>query len=71
MYQAVSTLADILTYQNVAKRLEKNPPDLLLRPEVGTIGLFDFHLLEEGIEVGRQAARKEQDTLAGWSGRLA
>jgi NTE family protein len=67
MYQAVSTLADILTFQNVAKRLEQNPPDLLLRPDVGTIGLFDFHLLEEGIEVGRQAARNEEETLARWA----
>ncbi|MGD8855730.1 MAG: patatin-like phospholipase family protein [Chloroflexota bacterium] len=71
IYQAVSTLADILTYQNVAKRLEQNPPDLLLRPDVGTIGLFDFHLLDEGIEVGRQAALREEETLARWSRQLA
>jgi NTE family protein len=71
IYQAVSTLADILTYQNVAKRLEQNPPDLLLRPDVGTIGLFDFHLLDEGIEVGRQAALREEETLAQWSRQLA
>jgi NTE family protein len=70
IYQAVSTLADILTYQNVAKRLEQNPPDLLLRPDVGTIGLFDFHLLDEGIEVGRQAALREEETLARWSRQL-
>lgn len=70
IYQAVSTLADILTYQNVAKRLEQNPPDLLLRPDVGTIGLFDFHLLEEGIEVGREAARREEETLARWSDKM-
>jgi predicted acylesterase/phospholipase RssA len=54
-----------LTYQNVASHLEKDPPDLLLRPEVGTIGLFDFHLLEEGIEVGRQSAQNEEENLAG------
>jgi len=70
MYQAVSTLADILTYQNVLARLEDNPPDLLLRPEIGTIGLFDFHLLEEGIALGREAARAEESTLRRWSEQL-
>ena len=71
MYQAVSTLADILTYQNVLQRLEESPPDLLLRPEIGTIGLFDFHLLDEGIEIGLKAAREEEATLARWSSQLA
>lgn len=70
IYQAVSTLADILTYQNVISRLELSPPDLLLRPEIGTIGLFDFHLLDEGIRVGRQAAQSEESTLKRWSDEL-
>jgi NTE family protein len=71
MYQAVSTLADILTYQNVVQRIQQNPPDLLLRPDVGTIGLFDFHLLDEGIKVGLQAAKAEEGTLARWSVQLS
>jgi len=71
MYQAVSTLADILTYQNVIDHMEQCPPDLLLRPEIGTIGLFDFHLLDEGIEVGLKAAKDAEETLAGWSRQLA
>ena len=70
MYQAISTVADILTYQNVVGHLEQSPPDLLLRPEVGTIGLFDFHLLDEGIEVGRRAAKSQETTLEGWSAQL-
>ena len=32
------------------------PPDLHVQPEVGTIGLLDFHRTDEGIEAGRQAA---------------
>jgi NTE family protein len=70
MYQAISTVADILTYQNVVERLEESPPDLLLRPEMGTVGLFDFHLLDEGIEAGRRAARAEEATLKAWSDQL-
>ena len=70
IYQAVSTLADILTYQNVITHLEQSPPDLLLRPAMGTIGLFDFHLLDEGIEVGRQSAEAEMATFRSWSRQL-
>ena len=70
MYQAVSTLADILTYQNVVEHLEESPPDLLLRPEIGTIGLFDFHLLNEGIDIGRKAAKDQEKTLTSWKGQL-
>ncbi|UCG22862.1 MAG: patatin-like phospholipase family protein [Chloroflexota bacterium] len=70
MYQAVSTLADIVTYQNVINHLEQSPPDLLLRPEIGTIGLFDFHRLDEGIRVGRQSAKEEVTTFKAWSHEL-
>jgi NTE family protein len=63
IYQAVSTMADILTTQNVNDHMEETPPDLMLRPDMGTIGLFDFHRLEEGIEAGRQAAKAEESIL--------
>ena len=70
LYQAVSTMADILTYQNVIKHLEQSPPDLLLRPEVGTIGLFDFHRLDDGIKVGRRSAKAEDATFRAWSRQI-
>jgi NTE family protein len=57
LYQAVTTMTDIITSQNVDAHLEKSPPDLLLEPEIGTIGLFDFHRLNEGIASGRKAAQ--------------
>ena len=71
VYQAVSTMADILTYQNVAANLEKSPPDLFLQPEMGTIGLFDFHRLQEGIQVGREAARAEVVKLSTLADQMA
>lgn len=67
MYQAVSTLADIITAQNVKQHRKKAEPDVFLQPDVGSIGLFDFHRLDEGIAVGReaaQAANKELRNLA-------
>jgi len=63
VYQAVSTLADILTWQNVKENLEEAQPDVLLRPEIGTIGLFDFHRLDDGITVGQKAAQDAEEEL--------
>ena len=63
IYQAASTMADILTTQNVNDHMEETPPDLMLRPDMSTIGLFDFHRLEEGIEAGRQAAKAVESEL--------
>lgn len=34
-----------------------------LQPDVGNIGLFDFHLLDDGIAVGREAARAVDQEL--------
>lgn len=70
MYQAVSTLADILTSQNLDNHLEEAQPDLMLRPEIGTIGLFDFHRLDEGIAVGREAAQAAEPQLREFAARM-
>lgn len=38
-------------------RLERDPPDLSIRPELERMGLFEFHRAAEGIALGRAAAR--------------
>lgn len=63
MYQAVSTLADIMTAQNVKQHLKVSKPDVFLQPEVGSLGLFDFHRLDEGIALGRKAAQAANKDL--------
>jgi predicted acylesterase/phospholipase RssA len=63
MYQAVSTLADIMTAQNVKQHLKVSKPDVFLQPEVGSLGLFDFHRLDEGIAIGRKAAQAANKDL--------
>jgi NTE family protein len=57
MYQSVSTLADIITARNVQDHMKHAKPSLFLEPDVGSIGLFDFHRLEEGIMAGRKVAQ--------------
>ena len=51
---------DIAVQNSVGAKLKQTPPDVLIRPNLGTIGLFDFHRLEEGILVGRSAVRAHE-----------
>lgn len=59
----LSALVDIITDENSTHHLEVWPPDLLLRPEIGTISLFDFHRWQEGISAGRLAVWQVEHIL--------
>ncbi len=39
-------------------RLAGDPPDLVIAPKLGHIGLFEFHRAEEAIKVGAEAAER-------------
>ena len=49
-------------------RLAGDPPDVMIAPRCGKIGLFDFHRAKEAIEIGAQAAERAipdiEDALA-------
>ena len=62
-WQIMSTVADIITAQSFNARLAISQPDVLLRPYLGSIGLFDFHRWQEGIEAGRTAVREAETQL--------
>jgi NTE family protein len=55
IWQVASVISDILTTRSMDTRHSISRPDILLRPYVGTMGLFDFDEMDEGIEAGRQA----------------
>jgi NTE family protein len=50
-------------------RLAGDPPDVMINPRLGPIGLFEFHKAAECIELGRQAAIRAlpeiEDVLGG------
>ena len=53
-----------ITQDRIARsRLAGDPPDLMVSPKLGKIGLFDFHRAEEVIELGRMAAERSIDDL--------
>lgn len=45
-------------------RLAGDPPDVMIGPRLGRVGLFDFHRADETVELGRQAARRALDEIA-------
>jgi NTE family protein len=44
-------------------RLAGDPPDVMIGPRLGRVGLFDFHRADETIEFGRQATRRVLDEI--------
>ena len=52
-------------------RLAGDPPDAMVNPRLGRVGLFDFHRAEEIIELGAEAALKALDTIRDTAEALA
>jgi len=44
-------------------RLAADPPDLTIKPQLGHVGLFDFHRADELIAIGAEAAERELDRI--------
>ncbi len=63
-WQIMSTVTDIITAQTLNKHLAISRPELLLQPYLGSIGLFDFHRLQDGIEAGRTAVIEVEKQLS-------
>jgi NTE family protein len=59
MIDAFNVMQDRIT----RARLAGDPPDVLISPRVGRIGLFDFHRAEEAIKIGAEAAEKALEPL--------
>ena len=63
LWQVVTAVMDIVADNSVKMRIALSPPDVLIRPNLGTIGVLDFHTITEGIEAGRLATRREAHGL--------
>lgn len=60
LFQVATAAIDIMTTQGFNMRLAIARPEVLIRPHMGTLGIFDFHRWEEGIELGKQAVKDNQ-----------
>ena len=54
MVEAFNIMQDRIT----RARLAGDPPDILISPRVGRIGLFDFHRAQDAINLGAEAAER-------------
>ncbi len=45
-------------------RLAGDPPDILIGPRLGTVGLFEFHRAEEAIAIGYETGRRMVNEIA-------
>lgn len=54
MFDAYTIIQDRIS----RSRLAGDPPDIMISPRVGNIGMFEFHRAEEAIEAGYQAGKK-------------
>lgn len=52
-------------------RLAGDPPDVMIMPNLGTMGMFDFHLAESAITSGREATQKALSDIQRAVGVLA
>ena len=59
MVDAFNVMQDRIT----RARLAGDPPDVLISPRVGRIGLFDFHRAQDAIALGAEAAEKALEPL--------
>lgn len=59
----LSATIDVITAENTARHLAEAPPDLFLQPEIGSIGMFDFHRWQEGVSAGRTAVWQVEHLL--------
>jgi NTE family protein len=59
MVQAFNIIQDRIT----RSRLAGDPPDALVAPRLGRVGLFEFHNAAEAIAIGYEAARRMTDEI--------
>jgi NTE family protein len=59
MSEAFNIMQDRIT----RARLAGDPPDVLIQPRLGRIGLFDFHRADEAIALGAEAAERAIEPL--------
>lgn len=62
-WQIISTIHDIITSASLNTRLAVSRPEILLRPDLGTISVFDYHRWEDGIAAGRAAVLAVEQTF--------
>ncbi len=67
MMQSFNIIQDRIT----RSRLAGDPPDVMIAPRLGHIGLFDFHRAREAIDIGAAAADRALSDIAAMTAEAA
>jgi NTE family protein len=67
LFDVIAGSLGIMQDRITRSRMAGEPPDILITPRVGQIGLMDFDRAGESIAEGRKAARRERAEI----GKLA
>jgi NTE family protein len=59
LIEAYNVMQDRIT----RARLGGDPPDIMISPRLGKVGLFDFHCADEAIRIGAEAAERSLQTI--------
>jgi NTE family protein len=59
MIEAYNVMQDRIT----RAKLAGDPPDIMISPPLGKIGLFDFHRANEAINLGAEAAERSLEAI--------
>jgi NTE family protein len=59
MIEAYNVMQDRIT----RARLAGDPPDIMISPRLGHIGMFEFHRAEEAIAIGADATERAIETI--------
>ena len=62
-YQVMTGVIDLITEQSLKTRLALSEPNILIRPDIGTIGLLDFNRMDEGIAAGKTAVIHHKEEI--------
>ena len=62
-YQVMTGVIDLITEQSLKTRLALSEPNILIRPDIGTIGLLDFNRMDEGIAAGKTAVITHKEAI--------
>jgi len=63
LWEVVGRAVAVMQDQSLRTKLSTCPPDVMLCPEVGHVGLFDIHQFEYCLEAGETAARAHATEL--------
>ncbi|MCA9425714.1 MAG: hypothetical protein KC994_11600, partial [Candidatus Omnitrophica bacterium] len=64
IFDVLTTSINILESRITSTRLQSDPADLLIQPELGHIRFLEFSSAQEGIEAGYEAAKAALKSLS-------